>query len=61
MANVDSYSFWNSSIKNIFVDENNMYYSDVDGVLYTYNQEMIIYYPAAEPSRATLWRKTLKL
>lgn len=61
MANVDSYSFWNSSIKNIFVDENNMYYSDVDGVLYTYNQEMIIYYPAARTESSYTLAENVKI
>lgn len=35
-----------SRLTNIYVDKNNAFYVDIDGVLYTKNQEKIICYPA---------------
>ena len=39
------YSCWN--LENVFVDDENEYYTDLDGVLYTKDLSEVIYYPSA--------------
>lgn len=39
------YSCWN--LENVFVDDENAYYCDIDGVLYTKDLSEVIYYPSA--------------
>ena len=40
---------WNYNIQNIFVDKRNMYFTDVNGVLYTKNMKRLMFYPGGKP------------
>jgi len=43
---IDDYAFTGCDLlKNITVDENNLYYKDVDGVLYTKDGKTRVHYP----------------
>ena len=48
-----SYSTFNDlrTLKEIIVDEDNMYYSSIDGVLYNKNQTILIHYPSKKPGK----------
>lgn len=49
MKNINDYAFeYYYELEEINVDENNKYYKDVDGVLFTKDSGMLVYYPMAK-------------
>lgn len=49
------------SLENIFVDEQNPYFTSLDGVLYTKNFEEIVHYPSARTAKVFYLPKNVKI